>query len=278
MKKDSDSPYIHFIDEKSWAINDHIYRSDELTPLYIDRYNGIRTDPHMDFHNYWELLAVFKGKGRIKGIKQTFEIGKYCICLVPPTIKHAELSDEKIDTIWIGLEGSLLDRFDSTEIHLVTSKDLARDIEQLWLKRIKSFGLIGPELDGLTQALLGLFLKLLSTKENYSHESTIKDILLYINQNYAINLNIAFLSEKYGYSESYFYRIFKRHVGLSPVEYITNVRIKNALMLMKNSSLSIKRISQMVGYKDSLYFSRLFKKKMGQSPKNLLSLGMYKHS
>lgn len=267
MENDTNNSYIHFLNPRIWLIKDQICRSEELTTFYIDRYNGPRNNPNMDFHNHWELFVVFKGKGQLKGINETIELRKYCICLIPPNEKHAEISDETVDSIWMGLKGSFFNQFDGTKIHSISSKDMAGSVEQMWLKCIKSFEPIGPELDGHVHAALGLFLRLLSTTETYSHETTIKDILLYINQNYSNDLNIALLSNKFGYSESYFYRIFKRYVGLSPVDYITNMRINNAIKLLKNSSLSIKEISQKVGYNDPLYFSRLFHKKIGQSPK-----------
>lgn len=250
-----------------WLINGQIFRSKELTVLYVDRYNGPRKNSNMNSHDYWELSVVFRSKEKIKGTKQTVELKRFCACLIPPTVEHTEFSDGIVDSVWIGIKGPLLDRFDDTKIHFVSSKDLAESIEEIWLKRIRSLGPIGPELDGLAQAAVGLFLRLLSTTENNSHESFVKDILLHINKNYANDLSIPLLAEKFGYSESYFYRIFKRYTDQSPLEYITDVRLNNAILLMKKSSLSIKKISHMVGYRDPHYFSRLFHEKTGQSPK-----------
>ena len=82
------------------------------------------------------------------------------------------------------------------------------------------------------------------------------------------NLSIGSMAARFGCSESYFYRTFKKHIGQTPVEHIISVRIQNAAgLLLKNSSLSIKRISQIVGFRDPLYFSRIFKRITGHSPK-----------
>jgi len=258
MRIDEKTQYIHFLDEKLWVKNGLNYRSGEITPIYIDRYNGPRVNPNMDFHSHWEFLIVFKGKGRIEGLDSSYELKEAYACLVPPNTKHAELSDEPMDALWIGLRGSLLSQLNNNTIQISSGDEIIKYAEQLWLRSMNQYEMIGPELDGITQALVGASIKLTTLNKNTSY-GYIEDTLLYISKNYMKDLTIGLLSSRIGYSESYFYRSFKANTGLTPVEYITNVRIQTASQLLKNSSLSIKEISRMVGYNDPLYFSRLFK-------------------
>jgi AraC family transcriptional regulator of arabinose operon len=266
MRIDEKTQYIHFLDEKLWVKNGINYRSEEITPLYIDRYNGPRVNPNMDFHSHWEFLIVFRGSGKIHSLDSIFKLGESYACLVPPNIKHAELSDEPMDALWVGLRGSLLNKINSTMIQISSGDEIKKYAEELWLRNMNHFEMIGPELDGLTQALVGSSLKLTTISKNNSY-GYIEDTLLFINKNYMKNITIGLLSSRIGYSESYFYRSFKINTGQTPIEYITNVRIQIASRLLKSSSLSVKEISKMVGYDDPLYFSRLFKRITKYNPR-----------
>ncbi|MBE6642045.1 MAG: helix-turn-helix domain-containing protein [Ruminococcaceae bacterium] len=81
------------------------------------------------------------------------------------------------------------------------------------------------------------------------------------------------LSEISGVSDVYLRRVFKRKYGLSPAGYVTKERIRLAcMMLADGNGKSISEIASEVGYKDSLYFSRVFKKSMGVSPTEYRSI------
>lgn len=68
-------------------------------------------------------------------------------------------------------------------------------------------------------------------------------------------------------SESSFYFFFKRWCGLSPIDYRNELRLNAARSLLLHSTLSIQEIAAHVGFDDPYYFSRLFKKKCGVSPR-----------
>lgn len=69
---------------------------------------------------------------------------------------------------------------------------------------------------------------------------------------------------KVGYS--WFRRIFKRHTGVSPNQYHMQIRLDKARNLLLSTDLSVKEISDQLGYQTQDYFSSLFKKKTGLSP------------
>lgn len=68
-------------------------------------------------------------------------------------------------------------------------------------------------------------------------------------------------------NESYFSRTFKKECGNSVISYITNLRINKAKELLATSNLKTFEISEAVGIHDPAYFSVLFKKNTGMSPK-----------
>lgn len=67
-------------------------------------------------------------------------------------------------------------------------------------------------------------------------------------------------------STSYFKHAFVAFTDITPFNYITSLRLDNAIMMMADPNKTIKEIAYTVGYADPLYFGRLFKKKFGMTP------------
>lgn len=91
--------------------------------------------------------------------------------------------------------------------------------------------------------------------------------LNYIYKNFNTEIRVDSLAEMEHLSTGYYRNLFKRQTGMSPIDYIIEIRICHSRELLSNTNLSIKEISSMVGYEDQLYFCRLFKKKTELTPK-----------
>jgi YesN/AraC family two-component response regulator len=99
-------------------------------------------------------------------------------------------------------------------------------------------------------------------------------VINYIENNYTKDICIADLSKKCGFSQEYLGKIFKKQTNQTISQYIINLRIKKAeLLLIKHPEMEIYRIAELVGYKDNnFYFSRLFKNKTGKQPSEFRNL------
>ena len=95
---------------------------------------------------------------------------------------------------------------------------------------------------------------------------TISNIIGYINNNYFEDITLDFISKKFYISPYYLSRIFKQSTNYSFVDYLNNIRIKEAQKLLVRTDMNITSISEKVGYKSSTHFGRIFKKITGQSP------------
>ena len=68
-------------------------------------------------------------------------------------------------------------------------------------------------------------------------------------------------------SECWFIRSFKARTGMTPQRYLTSIRLGQARELLRSSTLNIGEIAAVCGYETALYFSRIFRKYTGVSPK-----------
>lgn len=69
-------------------------------------------------------------------------------------------------------------------------------------------------------------------------------------------------------SRSNLMRVFRRATGQTPIEYLVRLRIQRAMEMLRNGSLSITEIALEVGFNDSNYFTRQFRRIVGESPRS----------
>jgi len=89
----------------------------------------------------------------------------------------------------------------------------------------------------------------------------------YVKHNYRSPLSMANLTEISGMSESHVLRVFKQHMGCSPFQYISRLRLEAATGALIQTDRSITDIALDLGFNDSNYFTRLFRKRLGLSPR-----------
>lgn len=89
---------------------------------------------------------------------------------------------------------------------------------------------------------------------------------LYIQNNFNQDISLDDVSREVNVSPYYFSKLFKEKTGEGFVEYLTNIRIEKAKILLAETDSSMREICQMIGYTDPNYFSRAFKKNVGVTP------------
>ena len=94
----------------------------------------------------------------------------------------------------------------------------------------------------------------------------IKLAVKYIEDNYFLDFSITDLAYEYAMSPNYFSTSFKEETGMTIVNYTKKLRMEKACELLEKTGQSVAEISQAVGYSDSQYFFRVFKKEMGITP------------
>lgn len=100
----------------------------------------------------------------------------------------------------------------------------------------------------------------------YQKSEYVRHALDYIHNNFS-SIAVADISRYLGIDRSYFSAIFKQSQGVTPNEYLLEVRMRQSSHLLLNLTMSIQDIGRFVGYEDSLTFSKAFKRFFGVSPK-----------
>lgn len=108
-----------------------------------------------------------------------------------------------------------------------------------------------------------------STKE---YSPLIRQIVNYIRLNLSQNLDIQTIAQNAGFSQTYITHKFKDEVGMPPLRFIQEQRIRLAKRMLATSNKPVSEIAMDVGITDWSYFSRLFKKSTGKSPSEFRKL------
>lgn len=116
--------------------------------------------------------------------------------------------------------------------------------------------------------LLNILNELSSNKQHKTKNSKmVMDIINYLSDNYTKNISVSDMSHKYSYTEDYIIRAFKNEIGLTPYQYITNLRIEYAQKLLLSTNRTIEAIAIETGYNDVSTFYKNFTKYTGVSPR-----------
>ncbi|WP_408894770.1 response regulator [Paenibacillus taichungensis] len=97
-------------------------------------------------------------------------------------------------------------------------------------------------------------------------DTVIESAKRYIEENYMLELTLTSLAEQYNYNPTYFSEIFKEAAGISFIQYVTEVRMKHAIRLLKETQLTVWDVTELTGFRSPSYFSSKFKKMFNLSP------------
>lgn len=103
-------------------------------------------------------------------------------------------------------------------------------------------------------------------KSENDYPALLDEIIDYIKKEYKRPLSLSDVSSYFGISKSYIARLFKIHLNTTALKYITDFKLDHGKELLMNTNMSIEDISSHLGFEDSFYFSRIFKKKFFVSP------------
>ena len=120
--------------------------------------------------------------------------------------------------------------------------------------------------------LLNLFSILSEPSNRACAQQYVDSALSYIHDFYNRQIRIGDLAQYINIDRGYLYSLFRKYLGVSPKEYLTNYRMESAVKLLTQRRMSIKEVSVACGYVDVYSFTKAFKKHYGCAP------GQYIHN
>ncbi len=120
-------------------------------------------------------------------------------------------------------------------------------------------------LQGLVWTVLAPFMRLAQSR-GWASDPRLQNVLDYIQENICHEITIQQLAERACLTKPYLIRLFKREMGIAPLQYITLKRIEQAQLMLVTDDIPIQEIAHTLGFSDASYFVRLFRKHVGFTP------------
>jgi|GEM_PF-1437218 len=124
--------------------------------------------------------------------------------------------------------------------------------------------------DQIKHRIFSIINKVADKVEEYKKEkkkNTVEKVKNIINQNYEKDISVKFIADQLYLNPNYLGQLFKSETNMSINDYLGRVRVTKAKALLKNTDLMIYEVAEQVGFNDSQYFSTVFKKIVGVTPK-----------
>ena len=227
-----------------------------------------------------KLYYILEGEIEVKTENDVMVATAGDMMLIPAHLPHSmqltKLGYARKYWIHFDMKKAERDFFDEYPLPLKISLGIRDDISRLFknLFSIKHSELLKDEIQkaAIVMQLVSIYLGESKTYPSKHENDEIDDAVDYIKKNYAESISLSFLAKKAGFSPNYFIKKFKLRTGFTPTRYLTRVRIDTAKFLLQNTDLSVTEIMESVGFYDASYFSKLFKKAYGYSPRSFNAL------
>ena len=230
---------------------------------FLNKHNTHINEFKLHIHNCYEIIYILSGSGTVVIGDETYPIAQDMYYVVSPQTYHTEQFDGYGEILFIG--------FGYNDKGFIPQDGIycASDTVLMYFKKIMDEY---KQQDAEYEIAAGAFLDLLfvSTMRNINGASRkckdIEYIKAYIEQYSNQKINFGQLAKISGYSYDYFRHIFKQRFGVSPQDYLIEVRLENAKRLLKGAKLTCTEIAYTCGFSSSAQMSLLFKRKVGASP------------
>jgi AraC-like DNA-binding protein len=227
--------------------------------------------------NDYSFIYVVSGRGRFFVQGNTYDLYPNDMFVLFKEDLHSYYSDKENpwELLWFGIIGeSVKSLIESTRIQKAMPV-LKRNENPLMKDAFQKIVSILADQRSNRFFAIAEFMQILGYMSEYfsnNHlrmvqpEDRIMKTVKFIDLNYSYPIDTEIMAHQAGFARTYFCTLFKSIVGKSPIEYLTGIRLKHAEYLLKYSAMTIQQISNSVGFEDSLYFSKLFRRYRGMSP------------
>ena len=230
--------------------------------------------------NEYAFWLIQSGSMIIEYKKQTYSLSQGDIFFFYPEILYHASSVEGCCFTFLHFDAVLGANYQALHFYPFDGKYAAKDVAEFFptllscatsLQHDKTFA--DMEIQGATMYFLANLMRRQYEKKGdnsaVSHKSALarlQPVFIYVNHHLTEPISISDLAATINLSEKYFIKFFKKTMGITPINYIIEVRMKKALQYLHEQSYSVKEVATLVGYADIYTFSKAFKKMYGVAP------------
>jgi len=226
------------------------------------------------------LHYVVKGKGYFEFNNQSILQKEGDLIIIPPNFSYFHFSDpdEPWSRYWVHFIGRQGGNFvkllgidkKNPSINIPSDSNLMNTWEEIYTWYNSGFSY--TNLVGASTAcskFLGRILHLKFKSENRPKSSSdkIQNSIDFMKENLHRSYRLEQLANNAGLSATLYRNLFKEITSMSPIDFFIHLKIMHARQLLEMSHYTIQEVAELIGYEDPFYFSRIFKKIEGVSPK-----------
>ena len=232
-------------------------------------------------HPFTELFYVVDGKGEFNIQGQRFPVKPNDFVIINPQVEHTELSspDEPLEYIVLGINGLSFSNLTPVSegghpFSFFNLRDEQKDILRYLNAMVQEATSQQMSYELVCHNLLEILLIKILRHQHFDLEvgkqsKATKDISFikhYLETYYHESIQLEDLASMTHLSRFYISHSFKKEIGMSPMEYLIAIRIKESKILLRTTNYSISQVADIVGFTTPTYFSKQFRKSTGISP------------
>ena len=228
------------------------------------------------YGNY-SATFIIEGKGTFTTCGKTYELEKGQGFIITPGVPNVYRADAETPWkyIFVAFKGPDSDALLHNAGLNTSNPVFSFPTDEETISNLFRIHSAGKNLDTKGYDALGYFYIVMSNlvadfnskhHHNRSSEYYVRRALSYIDDHFTSDISIKDVSEFVRIDRSHLFRLFKKHVGVSPSKYLTDIRIKRSLSLMENRELSVNEIAISSGFYDFSHYSRVFSSIYGMAP------------
>ncbi len=232
-------------------------------------------------HPFTELFYVVDGKGEFNIQGQRFPVKANDFVIINPQVEHTELSspDEPLEYIVLGINGLSFSNLTPVSegghpFSFFNLRDEQKDILRYLNAMVQEATSQSMSYELVCHNLLEILLIKILRHQHFDLEvgkqsKATKDISFikhYLETYYHESIQLEDLASMTHLSRFYISHSFKKEIGMSPMEYLIDIRIKESKILLRTTNYSISQVADIVGFTTPTYFSKQFRKSTGISP------------
>lgn len=226
---------------------------------------------------YHVIHFVLEGEGTLQINGQDFRAGAGDAFIIPAgEVSYYEADQEQPWTyIWINFLGIQSQNYLYRLMRAAPERYVLRGLQLAkYDQAISELLSIGQDTTSSFFAANSILLRIMSylfadvsfEEQVWGQPGAADQIRFYLDMNYSRDLRLKDVAARFGYHPHYVTRIFSERFGVTPKQYLTELKLKKACGLLRSTQLPVNVVAESLGFEDALAFSRVFKKAFGVSP------------